>query len=107
VTTSAPLHDTNRASAARAGARDDDAPFYLPNLCEPRMVLVIVLIAELVAVLLAIARVSVTDSLLLDLGRTSLFMLWIGLGGAAALCYLRPQLARLGVVRGSPRRSAC
>jgi two-component system sensor histidine kinase AlgZ len=79
----------------------DEAPFYLPNLCEPRMVLVVVLIAELVAVLLAIARVSVTDSLLLDLGRTSLFMLWIGLGGAAALCYLRPHLAKLGVARGS------
>jgi two-component system sensor histidine kinase AlgZ len=97
VTTSARPLPT--ASAPASGG--DDAQFYLPNLCEPRMVLVIVLIAELVAVLLAVARVSVTDSLLLDLGRTSLFMLWIGLGGAAALCYLRPQLAKLGVVRGS------
>jgi two-component system sensor histidine kinase AlgZ len=95
VTSPAPSRDTSAAAPA------PDAQFYLPNLCEPRMVLVIVLIAELVAVLLAIARVSVTDALLPDLGRTSLFMLWIALGSAAALCYLRPQLAKLGVVRGS------
>jgi two-component system sensor histidine kinase AlgZ len=80
--------------------RDDDE-FYLPNLCEPRMVLVVVLLAELVAVLLAVARVGVSGALLTDLGRTSLFMLWIGLGSAATLCYLRPQLATLGVARGS------
>jgi two-component system sensor histidine kinase AlgZ len=100
VTASAPTRTTDAAPGTSATARDD-APFYLPNLCEPRMVLVVVLIAELVAVLLAIARVGVTESLLLDLGRTSLFMLWIGLGSAAALCYLRPHLAKLGVVRGS------
>jgi two-component system sensor histidine kinase AlgZ len=81
--------------------RDDDAQFYLPNLCEARMVLVVVLLAELVAVLLAVARVGISDSWLMDLGRTSLFMLWIGLGSAATLCYLRPQLAKLGVARGS------
>lgn len=75
--------------------------FYLPNLCEPRMVLGIVLLTELVAVLLAIARVGVTDSLWTDLGRTSLFMLWIGLGGAAVLCAARPRLATLDVARGS------
>lgn len=95
---------TRGAPASRAAGPQtapDDAQFYLPNLCEPRMVLVIVLLAELVAVLLAVARVSLTDSLWVDLGRTSLFMLWIALGGAAALCYLRPSLARLGVARGS------
>jgi two-component system sensor histidine kinase AlgZ len=76
-------------------------PFYLPNLCEPRMVLGIVLLTELVAVLLAIARVGVTVSVWTDLGRTSLFMLWIGLGGAAVLCAARPRLATLDVARGS------
>jgi two-component system sensor histidine kinase AlgZ len=97
-------HDPSTSGRAPAGAtapRADAVPFYLPNLCEPRMVLVIVLIAELVAVLLAIARVGVTGSLWTDLARTSLFLLWIALGGAAVLCALRPRLATLDVVRGS------
>ncbi len=35
-----------------------------------------------------------------DLARTSLFLLWIGLAGAALLCALRARLARLGMAAG-------
>lgn len=78
-----------------------DAHFYLPAFCAPRMVLVTVLLAELVALMLTVARAGLDGAFWTDLARTSLFLQWNALGGAAALCYLRPALARLGVARGS------
>jgi two-component system sensor histidine kinase AlgZ len=83
-----------------AAARDD-GKFYLPDFCAARNVLVVVVVAELVAVVLAIARVGLHPQFLPDLARTSLFLLWIALGSAAALCWLRPRLAALGIERGS------
>ena len=65
------------------------------------MVLGIVLTAELIALLLATARLSVPAHFWDDLARTSFFLLWIALCSAGALCRLRPALARLGVERGS------
>jgi two-component system sensor histidine kinase AlgZ len=82
-------------------ADERDEKFYLPDFCSARNVLVVVLVAELVAVLLAIARVGLHAQFLPDLARTSLFLLWIALGSAAALCWLRPHLAALGIERGS------
>jgi two-component system sensor histidine kinase AlgZ len=79
----------------------DTGSFYLPDFCAPRSVLVTVLITELVALVLTFARQGLHDAFLTDLGRTSLFLLWIGLGSAAVLCLARPHLARLGVNRGS------
>jgi two-component system sensor histidine kinase AlgZ len=90
-----------RATAASPPAEAAAGQFYLPNLCEPLAVLVVVLVAELVAVLLTVARLGMHDSLWTDLGRTSLFLVWIALGSAATLCWLRPRLARLDVTRGS------
>ena len=82
-------------------AREPVPPFYLPDLCAPRAVLGIVLTTELIAVLLATARVSITGRFWDDVARTSLFLLWITLCSAGALCVLRPLLARLGVAWGS------
>jgi two-component system sensor histidine kinase AlgZ len=85
----------------RPTAQPAAAPFYLPDFCAPRSVLVIVLVAELVALILSFARQGLQDDFLTDLGRISLFLLWIGLGSAAVLCMARPRLAGLGVTRGS------
>lgn len=89
------MEGVNRPPAAADGG------FYLPDFCAPRMVLVVVLIAVLVAFVVTVARVGLGSSFVEDLARTALFLVWIALGSAAALCYLRPALARLGVVRGS------
>ena len=63
------------------------------------MVLAVVLIAELVALTLALAR---TDApFLTELARISMFLQWLGLTNAALLCYSRRWLARLTVPQSS------
>jgi two-component system sensor histidine kinase AlgZ len=79
---------------ADSAARETAPAFYIPDLCAPRRVLGIVLTTELVAVLLASARLGLAGTFWEDLARTSLFLLWIALGSAALLCGLRPALAR-------------
>jgi two-component system sensor histidine kinase AlgZ len=74
--------------------------FYLPDFCTSRVTLAIVLIVELTAVVLALARQSRVD-FWTDLARTSLFLLWIGLVIAGLLCALRARLVRLTVPAGS------
>jgi two-component system sensor histidine kinase AlgZ len=73
--------------------------FYIPDLCATRMVFAVVLIAELVAVTLALARPDAP--FLTELARISLFLQWLGLTNAALLCYSRRWLARLTVPRSS------
>ena len=77
------------APAAVTEARE----FYLPDFCEARAVLAIVLIAALLALVLALARQSVHGAFWTDLARISAYLLWTGLLCAAALCRARPWLA--------------
>lgn len=79
----------------------DSTPFYLPDFCNARATLAIVLIVELTAFVLTLAHQSALVDFWTDLVRTSLFLLWIGLAGAGLLCLLRAQLARLTVRAGS------
>lgn len=74
--------------------------FYLPDFCAQRTALAIVLIAELTAFVLTLARQSALD-FWTDLARTSMLLLWIGLMVAALLCALRDRLLRLTVAAGS------
>ena len=74
---------------------------YLPDFCTQRAALAVVLIAELTAFLLTLARQSHAVDFWTDLARTSLFMLWLGLTGAGVLCALRSRLARMSVAAGS------
>jgi two-component system sensor histidine kinase AlgZ len=76
-------------------------PFYLPDFCTSRAALAIVLIVELTALVLALARESLTIGFWTDLARTSLFLLWIGLAGAGLLCWMGPRLKRRSVAQGS------
>jgi two-component system sensor histidine kinase AlgZ len=81
--------------------RPSPLPLYLPDFCTSRATLAIVLIVELTAFVLTLARDSATVDFWTDLVRTSLFLLWTGLAGAALLCALRNRLARLSVASGS------
>ncbi|MBM5810587.1 MAG: hypothetical protein FJ191_01280 [Gammaproteobacteria bacterium] len=86
-----------RSREGRTGAR-----FYLPDFCAARSVLAVVLIAELVALLLALSRYGLgSGQLWPGLAETSLFLLWTGLGAAAVLCAARGALSRLSVAAGS------
>jgi len=90
-----------------AGARDIDArvtetrQLYLPDFCRARTVLAIVIICELTALVLALARNEAALGFWSDLARTSMFLLWIGLTNAAMLCMLRGYLNRQSLARGS------
>jgi len=68
--------------------------FFLPDFCEARAVLAIVLIAALLAFVLSLARQPLPEaSFWTDLARTSAYLLWTGLLCAAMLCKARPWLA--------------
>jgi two-component system, LytTR family, sensor histidine kinase AlgZ len=87
--------------ALRGGAES----LYLPDFCTSRAALAIVLIVELTAIVLALARLGGDHAraadFWADLARTSLFLLWVGLLCAALLCSMRGRLERLTVARGS------
>ena len=96
----------NGATSSRPVAKSLDPPpapdrFYLPNLCTPTAALGVVLIAELVAICFTLARQPGWDQFFVDLAKTSLLILWIGLTAAAVLCTLRSRLARLPVTEAS------
>src|ERR1700741_3984621 len=75
--------------------------FYLPDFCRAQSVFAVVVIAELVALFLALAREGLTASFWPDLAETSMFLLWAGLGTSGALCAARGLLHRFDVVKGS------
>src|SRR5688500_18994504 len=75
-------------------AAGSDRPVYLPDFCEARAVLAVVLIAALLALVLSLARHSVGGPFWIDLARTSAYLLGAVLLCAAVLCKLRPWLAR-------------
>jgi two-component system sensor histidine kinase AlgZ len=85
-------------AASVATAEPVDA-FYIPDFCATRMVFAVVLIAELVALTLALARPN--SPFLTELARISMFLQWLGLTNAALLCYSRRWLARLTVPQSS------
>jgi two-component system sensor histidine kinase AlgZ len=74
---------------------------YLPDFCRGRAVLAIVLICEITALVVSLARNEVALGFWADLGRTSMFLLWIGLFGAGVLCGLRGYLNQQTVAKGS------
>src|SRR5690606_23596414 len=75
-----------------AAPRDE---FFLPDFCAARSVLAVVLVAELLAVALALARPGAP--FLTELARVSLIVQWLALTSAGILCFARPALARLSV----------
>lgn len=69
--------------------------FFLPDLCGRRAVGVVVLVAELLAIVLVLARNGFSAGAWTDLGLTSLFVQWVALTTAAVLCPMRDMLSRL------------
>lgn len=68
--------------------------FHLPNFCSAGNTLAVVLIVELVAIILTIARQPLHISFWIDLAGNSLFMLWEGLICAAVLCRSKAWLQK-------------
>ncbi|HET7175636.1 MAG TPA: histidine kinase [Gammaproteobacteria bacterium] len=87
-------------AAAPHPAPDD---FFLPELCSGPVVILVILIAELTAFMLALARHLPDEGapLWLDLARISLFLQWIALTSTGVLCVARRYLARMPLARAA------
>lgn len=67
--------------------------FFIPDLCKVQALLFIVLVAELLAIVLALADGGVQRFDWSAFALTSLFVQWVFLLSAALLCQLRPHLS--------------
>lgn len=86
-------------SNAVSNTLNDETRFYIPDFCAGRRVLLVVLAAELVAIVLMLSRP--TANWLADLALLSMFVQWLGLTGAAVLCLSRRWLAGMPVAQAS------
>lgn len=87
------IPDTASIQRGSRSAVMTPAAGFLPDFCNVRVVFLVVLATELMALILALAQ-PVQSGLWAYLGQTSLFMQWITLLCTAVLCRLRPLLAR-------------
>jgi len=72
---------------------------YLPNFCSTGTLFVIVLVAELVAIAVALAAWGDNQPFLIGLSKTSFLVLWITLLGTALMCGLSSRLESAGRTR--------
>jgi len=69
---------------------------YLPDFCAASSVFIIVLVAELIAILLTLAGNTDPGQFMIELAKTSLFVLWLALLCAVVMCSFRNQLESRG-----------
>jgi len=79
--------------SSQAPARAEGGSF-LPHFCSGRVVLVVMVITEITAILLALAGAIGDNALWSRLFLLSLYLQWIGLASAAVLCLARRVLSR-------------
>ncbi len=77
------------------------AQLLLPDFCTPRAVLLLLTIVTLTALLLTLADAGLSARFWNSLASKLMFLVWIGLLGAALLCALRPQIAVRGAMSGA------
>ena len=82
------------ASASEANA--DISQAYLPDFCAAGTVLVILLVAELVAIVLTLTSHTTPGLFLTELATLSMYILWLALLGTALLCRIRPWVENRG-----------
>ncbi len=92
-------NSTGLALPGDATNRPDN--FYLPEFTSTYAVLALVVMSQLIAVVLSLARVSPNLSFFADLPKTSLLMFWMTMTSALVLTLARPMLARLDVIRAT------
>ena len=85
--------------ASRPPEVDKEAQAYLPDFCAAGAIFVVVLVAELVAILLTLASHTSPGTFLTELAKMSMFILWLGLLGAAILCKIRPWVEEFGATK--------
>lgn len=81
--------------AAASDTDDKQTQAYLPDFCAAGTVLVILLVAELVAILLTLVSFE-PGTFLTELSKMSMFVLWLALLGTGVLCQIRPWAEKQG-----------
>ena len=81
------------ASAPEAHGKYSQA--FLPDFCAAGTILVILLVAELVAIVLTLASYQ-PGTFLTELSKMSMYLLWLALPGAALMCRIRPWAEKQG-----------
>ena len=66
-----------------AGTDSSDSQVYLPDFCAAGTLFIVLLAAELVAIVLTLASHAPAGEFLLSLSRISFFVLWLALLGTA------------------------
>jgi two-component system sensor histidine kinase AlgZ len=72
---------------------------YLPDFCAAGTVFIVVLIAELIAILLTLAAHTSDGLFLVELSRTSLFVQWLAILSCGVMCLFRDRLESAGKTR--------
>lgn len=75
--------------------------FFLPDLCNARAILVLLIVSEALVLALTLVESGITDFSWTRFGLVSLFVQWIALVSVAVLCQLRIVLAKVSVVTAS------
>jgi two-component system sensor histidine kinase AlgZ len=81
--------------ASAPEADDKYSQAFLPDFCAAGTILVILLVAELVAIVLTLAS-SEPGAFLTELSKMSMYVLWLALLGTAVLCRIRPWAEKQG-----------
>ncbi len=82
--------------AAKSDSEHTENQAYLPDFCAAGTVFIIVLVAELIAIMLTLAGHDTPGMFMIELAKTSLFVLWLGLLGAVVMCVFRDKLESAG-----------
>ncbi len=85
--------------SAAPDSQDKGSQAYLPDFCAASTVFVVVLIAELIAILLTLAAHTIPELFLVELARTSLFVQWLAILSCAVMCLFRTFLESAGTSR--------
>ncbi len=85
------------SAAPESSTQDSQA--YLPDFCSASTLFIVLLVAELVAIALTLAAHDSGGQFLIELSKTSFFILWLALLGTAVMCQLRKRLESSGATR--------
>ncbi len=84
---------------AAPDSSSEDTQVYLPDFCAAGTLFVVLLVAELVAIVLTLAAHEPQGQFLIQLSKISFFVLWLALLGTAVMCQLRSRLESAGKTR--------
>lgn len=94
-------NSTKRSSSDLVESEVLEQSFFLPDLCATQSILFLILIFELLAFVLVLSNSGLANFSWTQLGLTSLFVQWVALCSAAALCNLQQFFGRQSTALGT------